>query len=160
MKQSFIFSLLLCLTACAFDKSGKEEMPAFNLLLADSSTLFNTGQIPAGEPVVFMFFDPDCEHCQKETEDLLHNMNALQNVRFYFFTVEPFDRLKVFYHHYKLGDYPNIILGRDYSFFFPKYFGVRETPCLAIYNKNKQLNAVFVGGADVHKIIKIIEKLM
>jgi thioredoxin-related protein len=156
MKNLLLIIFITNLYSCAFRNREKNLLPSFNLLLMDSVTVFNTSQIPEGKPIVLMYFSPDCEHCQVETEEILNHMSALKNVRFYYITYDPIDRLKVFNHHYRLEKYSNILLSRDYTFSLSKYFKISATPYLAIFNKNKQLSAVFSGGAEVSEIIKVI----
>jgi thiol-disulfide isomerase/thioredoxin len=159
MKNLILIVLIINLCSCAFRNREKNLLPFFNLLLIDSVTIFNTSQIPEGRPIVLMYFSPDCEHCQRETEELISNMDSLKNVEFYFVSYDPFDRLKIFNSHYKLSKFPNIILGRDYSFFLSKHFNVKVTPYLAIYNKYKQLNIVYAGKGEIHEIIASLRNL-
>ena len=145
--------------ACRDNEKIKMELPDFNILLIDSSTILNTSKIPRGKPIVLMFFSPDCEHCQAETETLLKNMDLLKNVRVYMATIDPFDRLKVFNEYYKLYNYPNITLGRDYKFFMPIHYKINDAPYIAIYNKKKQLDTIFSGETKLNEIIEELNKL-
>ena len=133
-----------------------KTLPSFNLLLLDSTTIFNTKDIPAGKPVVLMYFSPDCEHCQHQTEAILKDMDSLRNVRFVLLTSLPFDKMRNFYAYYKLGDYKNITLGRDYEFFFSRHYGSQYVPYLAIYDRHKKLVKVFDGGTKVSTLIQLV----
>jgi thiol-disulfide isomerase/thioredoxin len=135
-----------------------KTLPAFNLLLVDSTTTFNTKDIPSGKPTVLLYFSPDCEHCQHETEEILKNMDSLRNVHFIFITALPFDKMKNFYFYYKLGNYKNITLGKDQDYFFSRHFGSQYVPYLAIYNRNKKLVKVFDGGTKVSNLIQLTQK--
>ncbi|HMH21383.1 MAG TPA: thioredoxin-like domain-containing protein [Puia sp.] len=159
MKQIIYLVIFGGLSACALKTEEKGDLPSFNLLLVDSTTVLNTSTIPDGKTISLLFFSPDCEHCQEETESIIKNMNSLKNVQFYFVTIDPFDRLKIFNQYYQLSQYTNIILGRDYTFSFPKYFDIKTTPFLAIYNKHKQLKVVLKGAFKVGRIIEEINKL-
>jgi len=159
MKNTIIATLLV-LTFIGCQRQAKETMPSFNLLLTDNTTVLNTGHIPTGKPVMLVYFSPDCDHCQKVTEDLLKNIKALSNVQFYFLTIDPLDRLKVFNEYYGIDKYPNITLGRDYEFFFYQHFDKTGiTPYLVLYDRHKDLKVLYPGGTEAKTIIEAIEKL-
>jgi thiol-disulfide isomerase/thioredoxin len=156
MKKIAYILPILFLASC-FAKR-KPEIPVFNLLLKDSVTIFNTGNIPEGKPSVLLFFSPDCEHCQQETIDLLANMDSLKNVNFYFVTVDPMDRMRRFDTFYKLYRYPNITLGRDYTVSFPGHFKNVAPPYSVIYNPDKTMRVIFEGETPVSRFIKATHK--
>lgn len=131
-------------------------IPAFNLMEVDSTTIFNTKDIPSGNPVILMYFSPECEHCQKMTEALLQNMDSLKNVQFVMLTSLPFNLMKTFYEYYKIANYKNITMGRDYDFFFSRHFGSNYVPYLAVYDRNKKLLKVYDGGTKVSTLIQVV----
>jgi thiol-disulfide isomerase/thioredoxin len=133
-----------------------KTMPSFDIMEVDSTTIFNTKDIPGGKPVVLMYFSPDCEHCQHLTEELLKNIDSLKQMQLVMFTSLPFDKLKNFYTYYKLSEYKNITVGRDYEFFFSRHFGSQYVPYLAIYDRRKKLVKVFDGGTKVSTLIQLI----
>jgi len=136
-------------------KTG-QQLPAFDLLLVDSVTKFNTASIPEGNPIILLYFSPECEHCQKETEGLLKKMDSLRQVRFYFITNDPVDQLKLFNYAYKLYKYSNITLGRDYKFSFPAHFKNAAPPTMVIYDGNKMLVTIFKGEIVTSQLISLI----
>lgn len=155
--RCFAITLLLSVLLCAC--GNKSEIPDFNILLTDSATVFNTAKVPVGKPIVFIFFGADCEHCQEQTNELLKNIDALNMVMFYFVSIDPIDKIKIFQEHYKLERYPNILIGRDYAFSFPKFFEVNTTPFTAIYDKHQKLKVIIKGEAEVSKIETEIKAL-
>lgn len=133
-----------------------QSLPAFNILEQDSTTVFNTGKLPSGNPIILMYFSPDCEHCQHMTEDILKNMDSLKQTTFVMLTALPFDKMRNFYQYYKLGNYKNITVGRDYEFFFSRHYGSQYVPYLAIYDRHKRLVKVFDGGTKVSTLIQLV----
>lgn len=159
MKYVLIGISFILLGSCAF-VTDKSDIPSFNLLQIDSTTIFNTKNIKAGKPIVLIYFSPDCEHCQEETAGILKSMDSLKNVQFYFITEDPLERLKVFYKYYHIDRYSNIFLGQDYQPFFRKNLNQKGiTPYLLIYNHNRKLKAVYPGGTVVHNLIKTIQDI-
>ena len=135
-----------------------QTLPSFNIMEVDSTTIFNTGKLPSGKPIVLMYFSPDCEHCQHETEEILKNMDSLRQVHFVMLTALPFDKMRNFWVYYKLGNYKNITVGRDYEFFFSRHYGSQYVPYLAIYDRNKKLVKVFDGGTKVSTLIQLVNE--
>ncbi len=132
-------------------------LPAFNILLRDSVTIFNTYNIPEGKPSVIIFFDPDCVHCKDEIKMLLSGMDSLKDIRFYMITsVHNFRHIRRFYDDYHLGDYKNIeVFGRDYEYFFITYYGVKFVPDLVLYDKHKNLIKLFESRVTVEELYKL-----
>jgi hypothetical protein len=149
-------SVLVLLTSC---KPITSDVPSFNLLFVDSTTTYNTNNIPDGKPIVLLYFSADCDHCQRETEGILQKMDFFKQIQLCFITTDPFDRMQVFNHHYKIDKYPNIILGRDVNFSYAKYIKYKTPPYLVIYDKHKQQRAVFAGEAKTDQIINLIKSL-
>lgn len=162
MKPILILFLLATLTGCYSkdpEQTGLEgkPLPAFVLLLADSITHFDTGNIPVGKPVVLFFFSPECPYCLAQVDDIIENIQPLKDIQFYIFTDRPFAEMQRFYSHYQLNKYPNIKVGTDYSHFFAGYFKVKAVPYLAIYGKEKRLNKAFMGKIYSKQIKEVAE---
>lgn len=130
-------------------------LPAFDILLVDSTTTYNTGTISGGQPTILMYFSPDCEHCQHQTEEILKNIDSLKNVRIVMLTALPFDKMKNFYFYYKIGNYKNIVMGKDADYFFSRHYGSQYVPYLAVYDRHKKLVKVFDGGTKVSNLIEL-----
>jgi len=149
---------LLLYSFFMFKRAAKPLLPAFKLLLLDSSKL-STNDIPEGKPSVLIFFSPDCDHCQRETESIVQNIDSLRNVNLFFITIDPFDRMKLFNEVYKLYRYPNIVVGRDYAFLFPYNFKNAQPPCNVIYNSHKRLEVILPDETNAHELLSYLNKL-
>lgn len=134
------------------------ELPAFNILLLDSATVFNTFDIPKGKPIVIMTFMPDCDHCQKLTEKLLKGMDTLKNIRFYLVSPMEIKDIKRFSEKYELSKYHNIVIGKDKDYFGPTFYQVRYVPFLALYDKDKQLIDVYEQTVEVKALADASKK--
>ncbi|WP_394346385.1 thioredoxin fold domain-containing protein [Dinghuibacter silviterrae] len=115
--------------------------------------------IPNGEPVMIIYFSPDCDHCQQLTDSLLANVRSFATTRIYFITIDPFDRLRVFNSHYHIFKYPNIVLGRDYEYSFVNELKPTGTPWVFIYNSHKDLKAIYPSITNVHNLINTIKSI-
>lgn len=155
--RQLIFIMVVALSIVGCEPSEK-RMPDVKLLLLDSVATLSTGEIPSGNPVVLMFISPSCEHCQKETEKLLTKMQELNNVKFFFISIEPLHELAVFNKYYHLSRYSNIVIGKDLALSMVKHFEIQSPPFTAVFNKDKELFAVFNGEFDINKLVEMIHK--
>jgi len=157
--KALIIIAMLGLSTWGCSTRGGETLPSFDLLLSDSTTTLHTADIREGNPIALLFFSPDCEHCQHETETIIHHMDSLKGVRFFFITNDPLDRLKMFDHVYKLNKYSNITLAWDNQFLFPRHFKGAYPPYLVIYDRDRRMRGAFEGGLEANKMIQFVNSL-
>jgi len=164
MKRIIIVGLSLCLLSCHRNyrpaiKTGFEgtTLPAFNILLSDSTTQLNTASIPEGKSIVMLFYSPQCPYCRAEMTNIMKNMSTMAGIRFYIFTNFPFGQFKAFAEHYQFYKYANIVAGQDYTNFFMEHFKPLGIPYTAIYTKDKKLNQAFMGLMPADQIKSIAE---
>jgi thiol-disulfide isomerase/thioredoxin len=149
MKYAWLLIVLLGQCGCREKevplRTGMEgkPIPAFNLLLADSTTYFNTANIPTGKQIVLYYFSPSCPYCKAQMTEIIADIKSLKDIQFYIFTSSTFAAFKNFYKRFKLDAYPNIVAGVDYEGFFQDYYKVTGVPYLALYKHNKTLAQVF-----------------
>lgn len=167
MKKLFFACLLLC-SALSIQGQTKNDslpyqkyptLPAFNILLQDSSTIFNTYNAKEGRPSVLFFFSPDCEHCHATTKQMLDKMDSMKGTDFYFFTFMPLSELRPFAKRYHLGDYKNIVVGKDYQYFFPSFYGAKTVPYIVIYDRHKKLIKLYENSVKLPELIGLLRSL-
>ena len=161
MKTRFLFfvSCLISLSALAQvqpDPPYKRfpTLPPLKLLLTDSVTIFTDKQLKKNQPVFIILFSPDCEHCQKETEELIDKIDSFQHIQIVMATFMPFDKMKEFYNNYKLNRFSNIIVGYDTQHMLPTYYRISYTPFLAFYDKKGNLIDGFQGALPLTKVLE------
>jgi thiol-disulfide isomerase/thioredoxin len=135
-----------------------DNLPYFNLQLLDNNTIFNSGQIKEGNPNIFMYFRTDCPHCRKLTQSILEHSDSLKNANIFFLTYDSIEELKKYNDEFHLGNYKNIIIGKDYEYSFAKIFNPQEVPYIAIYNNNKKLVKVYNGIISNKMIYQALNK--
>ncbi len=167
MKRFRILIALLLVTLPGMAQTAKDSLPylkyptlpAFKLQNPDSTSFFNMYDVRADRPTVLFFFAPDCEHCHLTTKELLGSMDSMKGADFYWFTYLPLTALREFTAQHKLDSYPNIKTGRDYTFFFMKFYGASTVPYLVIYDKNKKLVKLYDGAIKVPEVVRILRGL-
>ncbi|HKB43025.1 MAG TPA: hypothetical protein VKC90_01500 [Chitinophagaceae bacterium] len=133
-------------------------LPPLKLLLTDSSSYFTKNDFKKKTNVLIMLFNPECDHCQHETEEIINHIDQFKNVQIVMATMMPFDAMKSFYGKYELSRYKNITVGQDQSFFLIPYYRVGNLPFLAFYNKKGNLISVFEGSMLIEKVRAEFEK--
>lgn len=172
LKQLIVFLLLLSGSYGTMAQRGTTQpkrdslpyqkyptLPAFNLLMTDSSTIFNTYNIPEGKPTVLMFFSPDCDHCQQTTRALTDRMDSLKQVQFYLFTPMSLSMIRDFAAKQHLGQYKNITIGQDYEYFFPGFYGASYVPYVAVYDRKKRFVKMWEGRVKIEDVMAVLSGL-
>jgi thioredoxin-related protein len=163
MKKVLLALIAASLFSCNHTPSLKtglegKTIPGFDLLLADSTTHFNTETIPIGKPVVFFLFSPECPYCRAQMTNIVTHIKTLKNISFYLLTSYPFAEVKAFAKHYELYKYSNISVGIDHIDYFRNYYKAEGVPYIVIYNKEKKMENAFIGQIPIEQLKDIAEK--
>jgi peroxiredoxin len=151
MKQFWIIFSSLYLSSCSWFRptytSGLEGqiLPNFNLTLKDSTTSFNTSQIPSGHPFALFLFQPYCPYCRGQLDDIIKNIADFNDTRLYLITPASYQSIDNFCQQFNLQQYPEITMLRDSSDKILTYFNAPGVPYTAFYDKDKRLKSVIIG---------------
>jgi len=133
------------------------QVPPLRLLLPDSSTVFTDKTLKKNKPLFLIVFSPDCDHCQKQTEELINNIDPFKNIQVVMATTLPFNKMKTFFTTYSLQRFKSITVGWDYQLILPSFYRMKSLPFLAFYDKKGKLIDVFEGALPLPKVIKIFQ---
>ena len=92
---------------------NSQNLPAFTIYLAPDSSVFSSQKLAKNKPCVLMFFNPECEHCQRETKELLAYKTELKDVQIIMISATSFSMVKEFYHDYNIASMPGVKMGYD-----------------------------------------------
>jgi thiol-disulfide isomerase/thioredoxin len=134
------------------------SFPPVTLLLPDSVQHHIKDELPKKLPVMLMIFNPTCEHCQHETEEIIKHISQFKGKQIVMATMMPYDSMMAFRERYKLAQFNNIIVAQDPHFFLPPYYMINSLPFLAFYNKKKELISVFEGSMPIEKALAELKK--
>lgn len=161
MKTKLLFILFCCISLSALAQTQPDPpykrfptVPPLKLLLTDSSTIFTEKDLKKNTPLFVILFSPDCEHCQKETEELIDKIDSFKNIQIVMATFMPVDKMKTFYDNYKLNRFSNIIVGYDMQHILPTYYRISYTPFLAFYDKKGNLIEGIQGALPLTKVLE------
>lgn len=138
-----------------------KKIPEFSVLdcnsTKDDSIWINNKTIPKGKPVVFVYFSPECSHCEYETEQIKQHIDSLKNATFVFVSFHPIKKIKAFYDKYELTKFSNIVMGRDLQYYIPSFFRVEFTPFVAVYTPQGNFAKAYKQGADITELISLVQ---
>ena len=166
MKKYFLAIILTFASLATFSQTDSTQppykrfpiLPPLKLFLTDSSSYFTKNDFKKKTNVLIMLFNPECDHCQHETEEIINHIDQFRNVQIIMVTMMPFDAMKSFYQKYELSKYENIVVGQDQKFFLIPYYSVSNLPFLAFYDKKGNLISVFEGSMPIEKVWAEFEK--
>jgi thiol-disulfide isomerase/thioredoxin len=131
-------------------------IPAFVIQLTDSS-MFAKKDIPRKRPVVMIYFNPECGHCQLEAQELAKNMDKFKNVFFVMAAYHDLEEIKDFAVTYGLDKFKNVRIGRDSKYFIPVFYDVKTTPFSAVYDRKGNLLKAFPQGMSIEELEQTIK---
>lgn len=152
-KVFWLFFILL--VGCYSPKTGEEGdlMPAVNILLVDSVSIFNPRYLPGKEPTVLVFFDPYCQYCRAETESILKDIDKFSNKQICFLSIAPMKDVRRFYEDFNMSKYSNVHVGVDIGAVYMKTFGVTTVPHTSIYSGDKLLMKVYTSNIESRQLL-------
>lgn len=132
-------------------------LPVFSMLQTDSTTWFNSEDFPKDKPVVIVYFNPDCAHCQLTAHEFMEKKEQLKDAFFVWVTYRAsFAEIKQFGEDNKMFDAENIRLGKEMKYTIVPFYDVHYTPYIAVYNNKGKLLQTYDGGTDADTVIRLL----
>lgn len=129
--------LLFLLASFSYSQSGK--VPPFKMIQANGD-VFLAGNLPIGNPIVIIYFSPDCHDCNLLIEGLLNRINDFSKASLVLITYLSVETVDQFVNKYNLNKYQNIFVGTEVnSLFVRNYYNILKFPFSALYNKDGDL---------------------
>ncbi len=159
-KLLFIFCMMIAAGCSRAQNSIPLTIPPFHILTTDS-TYITPANLKKNKPVMIIYFAPDCSHCQHLMYEMKPMMSSLKNVQVVMITfVQQIKAIQVFARDFDLKKYPNFIVGTEgYTYVVQKFYNVRTTPFVALYNKNGTLVKSFDKAPEAKEIAEEAKKL-
>ena len=160
MLRHLPYCVLLLLVAC-FQRPAKMDalskiltLPNFTLYTIDSSAIQNARLNANGHPSVYIYFDPGCEHCQREIRDISDHLDSLGQLKIFLIANDTSAAVNAFVKAMKLDVLPNIFVGKDYNFEFYRIFHPSSVPYIVVYNAKGKLTTIVKGEADAQSLLR------
>lgn len=134
------------------------KIPSFTFYTINNSK-FSNKQLEAGKKLFFIFFDSDCEHCQKAVEFLNLNNTQFKSAALYFITLDSPLKTKNFFLNYGMDllNKKNVTILYDKNQEFINKFKPRKYPSLFLYSTNKKLLLYSDDEKELMKFIRLIQ---
>ena len=165
-KLILVLSLIISgLYAGAQNHETKLPIPTYRIM-KDDGTISTQANLNRKKPVMFVYFEPTCSHCEHLMDELRPHMNKLKNVQVvlvtYTKTESPYLKmLTSFTKKYNLKKYPNVTVGTEHpDYKMQRYYEIINTPYIVVYDRNGVVAKSFtVVPEDVNDLLKVIKKV-
>lgn len=131
-----------------------KTIPDFSYQTLDGNA-FTHKNLKPNTPVLFVYFNSECDFCQHEAQMIQENIKKLQSFQIIFISFEPQDNIVKFATKYKLTTYDNVTFLVDRKATFATTFDVNSLPCLVLYNAQHQLIEKIKGQVKIEKILAL-----
>ena len=159
--MTFLTRGLICLSTTVLFSLAvfSQSLPPFKMYRSDK-TIFNATELPKTKPVVLIYFDPDCDHCQKLMKELFGKIDAFKKAEIIMVTFKSVEEVAAFEKQHNTQKYPNIIVGTEgIGFYLRNYYGLMTMPFTALYDKKGNLNYSYRKETFVDDLINRLKNL-
>jgi len=135
--------------------ASQTPMPAFSFQTMDNKN-FSPKDLEEGIPVMLIYFNPACDECIEETEQLMKNIEWFENDQIIMVSPASREVIGGFINQFNLNDYSNIKVLRDADNVFLDWFGDDSFPGIYAYNKYHTLAMYFKGSTNLRLVHKVM----
>ena len=129
------------------------DQPDMIITLTDNST-HNIKDLTGKN--VLVFFQPDCDHCQREATDIQKNLEAFKACTIYFITGAPMEEINEFSNKFNLSGHVNVRFAFTPATNILKHYGAIDAPSIYIYSEEHKLVKKFNGEIPVDDVLDFI----
>jgi peroxiredoxin len=124
----------------AFGQIPAQTVPDFEFFRIDNS-MFANQDLPKGKMLFFVFFDSDCEHCQRAVKNIDQQYKIFKESAVYLISLDDRDKINHFMANYgrRLKSQKNVILLQDKLNQFIARFKPYKYPSMFLYGADKKL---------------------
>lgn len=131
----------------------QNDLPAIRLTFPDGKKM--TGRELVGKTVLVLF-QPDCDHCQREAEQIAAFSKSFEQYNVYFISSAPIGEILKFADTYHLAGRPNFFFAETPFDDVVNIIGPIETPSLYIYSQERKLVQSFNGEVAIEVVVKYL----
>lgn len=132
--------LLLIISIKSYSQVPAPTIPAFSFFNLDKSLFTNTN-LEKGKPLLFVFFDTECDHCQHAIQYINQHLTEFKPAAIYLITLDRQEKIVAFMNRYggNLKGKKNVTILQDLQNEFLRKFRPRKYPSIFLYSPQKQL---------------------
>ena len=142
----FTTSIFFCFSAILFfpSRMRSQTLPSFKMTLSNNK-IFNATDLPKNKPLVLIYFDPDCDHCQKLITELFKKINSFKKSEIVLITFKPVTEVAAFEKKYNTSKYANMRVGTEGTLFYLKNYYKLVRCHLLLYMSVKEIIVIHTG---------------
>src|SRR6478736_5276444 len=112
--MTFLTRGLICLSTTVLFSLAvlSQSLPPFKMYRSDK-TIFSAAELPKTKPTILIYFDPDCDHCQKLMKELFQKIEAFKKAEIIMVTFKPVEEIAAFEKLHNTQKYSNIVVGTE-----------------------------------------------
>jgi cytochrome oxidase Cu insertion factor (SCO1/SenC/PrrC family) len=131
---------LVLTSANAEAQNLPSTLPDFNFFRLDK-TPFTNKNLATGKPILLVFFDAECDHCQQAVDTYNKHYQELKKIPVYLITLDNKETIKRFMAKYGNNLYGsrNVTVLQDLKNEFLPKFRPRKYPSMYLYSSAKKL---------------------
>ena len=157
----FAPSIFFCFAVILLSPSrmNSQTIPPFKMALSNNK-IFNAIDLPKGKPLVLIYFDPDCDHCQKLMTELFKKIKSFKKAEMVLITFKPVTEVAAFEKKYTTSKYANMRVGTEGTLFYLiNYYKLVKMPFTALYDRKGNYNYSYRDETPVDDLIKRLQGL-
>lgn len=104
---------------------------------------------------ILIFFQPDCDHCQREAKAISDNLEGFLKYHLYFISLDDFNLMDAFATDYSLSGKANVSFAKTTLDDILNNLGRISPPSLYIYREGKLIKHLD-GEQDIEEILKYL----
>lgn len=161
LRFSWTTSILFCFSAVMLfsSKANSQSIPSFKLTLSNNKT-FNASDLPKGKPLVLIYFDPDCDHCQKLMDELFKRIHSFKKTEMVLVTFKPISEVIAFEKKYGTRKYANMKVGTEGTLFYLRnYYKLMKMPFIVLYDKKGNYSHSYRDQTPLDDLIDRLKNL-
>lgn len=164
----FFLGMLLSFNLHAQDekKANVNTNEKIGEALTDFSFEIPTGKrltkenLPADQPVIFFYFDPDCDHCNKQAAMLKEKPHLFEGVTLVWVSWAETHQLNIdFAKKYFMNMGTEVYVVKDVDYAIDTYFGYSEVPSIYVYNREWKRTASFKAETFPEILVKFAHSM-
>ena len=126
-------------------KQSIADIPEFCLQQVVDSLLFCNTQLVKDNPVILMYFHPECDFCQTEAIQIQQNAGNTGDIQWVLVSYAEKDSLQKFMEVHQLVDVPNLVMLMDSQFILYNHLWVKSIPTSYVYDRQHRLVKIIHG---------------
>ncbi|MFT3701888.1 MAG: thioredoxin-like domain-containing protein [Agriterribacter sp.] len=155
MKKIGMIMAVVLITSGAFAQTLKNNGKVAPFVITLDSGKTYTHEDLKKEPLMLIYFSPECDHCRNFTKDMMKNIKSFTDKQIVMVTFLSLEEIKKFVTDFDLASHHNIKVGTEANTFLVRnYYNVEHFPFVVLYDKNGKEIKTFANRPSIKEIIK------